>query len=133
MHSVRLLGLAALVAALAGCSGGATTIGPSAPDATAAAGQAMTFATYATTNSWGNYGEEFTQFCQQKFGFDCNRPDRSQGEDLISAQEIQKFDAEKNNPAAVLADIGILFIDQAKTANVLADYEPPNASSFRQS
>lgn len=65
-----------------------------------------------------------------KFDFDCNRPERSQGEDLHSAQEVQKWDAEKNNPSSILADIGILFIDQAERAGVLADYGPPNAASL---
>jgi putative spermidine/putrescine transport system substrate-binding protein len=128
MRSLGAIGLVLAVAFLAACSGGGQTVGASSPDPAAAATQAQTFATYATANSWGNYGEEFTSFCEEKFGFDCNRPDRSQGEDLLSAQEIEKFDAEKNNPVAALADIGILFIDQAKTVGVLADYEPPNAS-----
>jgi len=112
---------------VAACSAGGT-VGPNAPDTRLAAEQAKSFATYATTNTWGNYGEEFTTFCMQKFGFDCNRPERSQGEDLLSAQEIEKFDAEKNNPVAGLADIGILFIDQAKQVGVLADYQPPNTN-----
>jgi putative spermidine/putrescine transport system substrate-binding protein len=127
MHPQRTIGFVLLVALLAGC-GGASTVGPNAPDSSAAATQAKSFVTYATANKWGNYGEEFTQFCEQKFGFDCNRPDRSQGEDLLSAQEIEKFDAEKNNPVAALADIGILFMGQAQTAGVLADYQPPNAT-----
>ena len=119
--------LPVLFAALMGaaCSGPAT-IGSGAPDATAAADQARTFATYATANGWGNYGEQFTTFCQVKFGFDCNRPERSQAEDILSAEEVQKFDAEKNNPGAILADVGISFIPQAEAVHTLADYEPPN-------
>ena len=118
-----------LVVALVGAAcGGAATIGASAPDATAAATQAQTFATYATPNGWGNYGEQFTTFCQEKFGFDCNRPERSQAEDILSAEEVQKFDAEKNNPGAILADVGISFIPQAEAVHTLADYQPPNAS-----
>src|SRR3954465_10269832 len=93
--SVALLGPA--------CSGTAATIGKGAPDAAAAAEQAKTFATYATSNGWGNYGEQFMTFCQVKFGFDCNRPERSQAEDIVSAEEVPKFDAEKNNPGAILA------------------------------
>ena len=101
------------VVLLAACSASGT-VGSNAPDPAAAAQQAKSFVTYATPNSWGNYGEEFTAFCQEKFGFDCNRPERSQADDLLSAEEIQKFDAEKNNPVAALADVGILFIAQAE-------------------
>jgi putative spermidine/putrescine transport system substrate-binding protein len=116
-----------LVALVAAC-GGPGTIGAGAPNQTAAADQARTFATYATPNGWGNYGEQFTTFCQQKFGFDCNRPERSQAEDILSAEEVQKFDAEKNNPGAILADVGILFIPQAQQVHALADYQPPNVN-----
>lgn len=124
----RALLVATCAVLVAACAGAVTTIGPSAPDAAAAAVQARTFVTYATPNGWGNYGEQFTTFCQLKFGFDCNRPERSQAEDILSAQEVQKFDAEKNNPGAVLADVGILFIPQAQEVNTLADYEAPNAT-----
>jgi putative spermidine/putrescine transport system substrate-binding protein len=110
-----------------GCSATAP-LSSGSPAADAAAQQARTFVTYATTNAWGNYGEQFTTFCQRNCQFDCNRADRSQAEDIVSAEEVQKFDAEKNNPVAILADIGIPFIPQAQSANVLADYEPPNAS-----
>jgi putative spermidine/putrescine transport system substrate-binding protein len=122
----RVLAVLFIAALVAACSS-AATIGPGAPNAAAAADQARTFVTYATTNGWGNYGEQFTTFCQEKFGFDCNRPERSQAEDILSAEEVQKFDAEKNNPGAILADVGILFIPQAEQVKTLADYEPPNA------
>ena len=127
---MRRVSLLLLSLALAGCAG-APPSGPdqrSTPNPEAAAQQARTFATIATTNSWGNYGEQFTRFCEKHFGFDCNRPERSKGEDLLSAQEIQAWDAEKNNPQSVLADIGSPFIDQAAEAGILADYQPPNAS-----
>jgi putative spermidine/putrescine transport system substrate-binding protein len=120
--------LVAFVGLAGAACGAAATIGPGAPDAAAAADQARTFATYATPNGWGNYGEQFTTFCQQRFGFDCNRPERSQAEDILSAEEVQKFDAEKNNPGAIVADVGILFIPQAEQVHTLADFEPPNAS-----
>ena len=74
----RVLSVLALAVLGAACSGAAATIGKSAPDATAAAEQAKSFATYATPNGWGNYGEQFTTFCQVEFAFDCNRPERSQ-------------------------------------------------------
>jgi len=97
------------------------------PNAEAARQQAATFHTIATGDDWGNYGEQFTSFCLARFGLDCNREGRDLGEGaLSSAQEIQQWDAEKNNPQSVLADIGIMFIDQAEQVGILADYEPPN-------
>ncbi|MEP7360066.1 MAG: extracellular solute-binding protein [Chloroflexota bacterium] len=126
-HPLRCAPFVLAVALVAAACGGPGSIGPGAPNPSAAADQAKSFATYATSNGWGNYGEQFTTFCQEKFGFDCNRPERSQAEDILSAEEVQKFDAEKNNPGAILADVGILFIPQAEQVHTLADYEPPNA------
>jgi putative spermidine/putrescine transport system substrate-binding protein len=120
--------MVALVVLIAAACGGPATIGPGAPNKTAAADQARTFVTYGMADSLGNYGEQFTTFCLQEFGFDCNRPDRSQAEDLFSAEEIAKFDAEKNNPGALMSDVNIAFIPQAIQVNTLADYEPPNAA-----
>jgi putative spermidine/putrescine transport system substrate-binding protein len=120
--------VAVAIALLSVACGSTATIGSGAPDPAAAAVQARTFATYATPNGWGNYGEQFSTFCQLKFGFDCNRPERSQAEDILSAEEVQKFAAEKNNPGAILADVGIMFIPQAVAVDTLADYEPPNAT-----
>ncbi len=130
---VRMSLRAALVAALltgAACTPATPTTSPGAAyDAQAAAEQARTFYTIATPNSYGNYGEQFTRFCEQKFGFDCNRQDRDLAEgSFSSAQEIQQWEAERNNPQSILADIGILFIPQAEQVGILADYQPPNAS-----
>jgi len=123
--------LALLMAA--GCSTGQPGSSPALTenpvDEAAAADQAKTFHTLATADDWGNYGEVFSSFCTTKFGFDCNREDRDIGDhNLSSAQEVQQWDAERNNPQSGLADIGILFIPQAREAGVLADYEAPNAT-----
>jgi putative spermidine/putrescine transport system substrate-binding protein len=97
-------------------------------DRAAAAEQARTFHTIATGDDWANYGEQFSRFCEVTFGFDCNRPERDlTGGSMSSAEEVQVWVAERNNPQSVLADIGILFIPQAEQVGVLADYEPPNA------
>ena len=127
------LAAAACLLLLAACSSGppgASATGPtSAPiDTAAAAEQARTFHTIATRDDWGNYGEQFSRFCTVRFGFDCNREDRDLGTDLSSAQEVQQWDAERNNPTSILADIGILFIPQAREAGILADYQPPNVN-----
>ncbi|HEX7490855.1 MAG TPA: extracellular solute-binding protein [Candidatus Limnocylindrales bacterium] len=123
----------AVAIAVAGCSSSAGSPGDawaSAGDKAKAADQAKTFQTYGAPNSWANYGEEFTQFCQTTFSSDCNRTDRSQGEDMSSAEEITAFDAEKNNPKAIVADIGILFAGQAEKKGVLPGYLPAAASKL---
>ncbi len=127
----RLL-VGALVALAVGCSAApATTPSGQAIDTAAAAEQARTFNTIATNNTYGNYGEQFTRFCETSFGFDCNRDGRDLSEgSLSSAEEIGQWESEKNNPQSVLADIGILFIPQAEQVGLLADYEPPNAASL---
>lgn len=124
---------ATLVLMLFACSAGPPASSgvaqSSAPiDTAAAAQQARTFRTMATRDTWGNYGEQFSRFCTVAFAFDCNREDRDLGTDLNSAQEVQAWDAERNNPTSVLADIGILFIPQAEEVGILADHEPPNAN-----
>jgi len=130
----RSLAAVAITVILAGCSSSAASPSgdPSgAPaDSAKAADQAKTFATYGAPDSWANYGEEFVQFCKAKFNFDCNRQERSQGEDMSSAEEIAAFDAEKNNPKAVVADIGILFSSQAEKKNVVSTYAPAAASKL---
>ena len=115
---------------LAACAATPPAASPAAGgyDRDAAAEQARTFKTYGMANDWANYGEQFTTFCEVSFGFDCNTPERSLGEDLLGAQEIAQLDAEKNNPVAILADIGILFVLQAERVGVTADYLPPNAA-----
>lgn len=125
--------LLVVIVLVAGCSAGAAASPTGVPavtgyDRTAAAEQARTFATIATSNPYGNYGEQFTRFCEVNFGFDCNREGRDVSPGLSSGEEIQKWDSEKNNPQSVVADIGILFIPQAEQVGILANYQPPNAN-----
>jgi len=110
------------------CSSGGAGDWKAAADKTKATEQAKTFATYGAPDSWANYGEEFSTFCSTN-GFTCN-PSRSLGEDMSSAEEITAFDAEKNNPKAGLADIGILFASQAEAKGVLPAYTPAGASKL---
>jgi putative spermidine/putrescine transport system substrate-binding protein len=115
----RSLGLVAAAVIVAACSSSGAT--PSANPTE----EAKTFATYGMPDSWANYGEEFSAFCS-KNGYTCNSS-RSQGEDMSSAEEINAFDQEKNNPKAILADIGILFAGQAEQKGVLSSYVSPAA------
>jgi putative spermidine/putrescine transport system substrate-binding protein len=118
----RGLGLAAVAVLVAACSAAAAAPSANPGD------QARTFVTYGAPDSWANYGEEFSTFCSQN-SFTCNK-DRSQGEDMSSAEEIAAFDSEKNNPKAILADIGILFAGQAEQKGVLSSYVSPAASKL---
>jgi putative spermidine/putrescine transport system substrate-binding protein len=99
-------------------------------DAAKAKEQAATFVTYGIPHDWANYGEQFTDFCQAKFAFDCNRPERSQGESLKSGEILQKWQAEKNNPVSVLFDGTILFTTPAEKLGVLSDWLPPRAAAL---
>jgi putative spermidine/putrescine transport system substrate-binding protein len=120
----------ALVACTAAPAGSPSATPGAGYDRVAAAEQARTFNTIATTDAYGNYGEQFSRFCEVSFGFDCNRADRDIGDGISSAQEIQIWEAEKNNPQSVVADIGILFIPQAEAVGILADYEPAAAAAL---
>src|SRR6476659_6492169 len=57
---------------------------------------------YGMSDDWTNFGEIFANFTA-KYGLTHTDTDMS------SAEEISKFDAEKNNPVADIGDIGILF------------------------
>lgn len=93
--------------------------------------EAKTVASYGAPNDWANYGQQFTTFCQTNFSTDCNTDhQRSLGEDMSSAEEIAAFDAEKNNPKAALADIGILFTAAAEQKGVLAPYKPAGSDKL---
>ena len=120
---------AAAVIMLAGCSSSAASFGWDASgDKSQAGSQAGTYETYGMPDSWANYGDSIAQFCQTN-SFTCNK-DRSQGEDMSSAEEIAAFDSEKNNPKAIVADIGIIFASQAAQKGVLPTYQSPNASKL---
>jgi putative spermidine/putrescine transport system substrate-binding protein len=129
------LALAAPIVLAVACNAApAGTVAPSQGaidyDITAAREQARSFHTIATSDDFGNYGQQFTRFCEVNFGFDCNREDRDIGEGMSSGEEIQAWLAEQNNPQSSIADIGILFIPQAEEVGILADYEPPQAANL---
>jgi putative spermidine/putrescine transport system substrate-binding protein len=94
----------------------------SPPDVAAATEQAKDFQTYGMPDSWANYGASFALFCETN-SFECARTDT----DMSSLEEITSFDAEKNNPVAAFADIGIMFGPVADQVGVVPAYLPPNA------
>lgn len=135
-------GIVALAVVLSACSstpagttaptGPATTLAPGAtpsptPDPIAAletaakAGGALN--SYGMPNDWTNFGAIWGVFTA-KYGLTHSDTDMS------SAEEIQKFDAEKNNPVADMGDIGIQFGPVAIDAGVAACYKPTVADKI---
>jgi putative spermidine/putrescine transport system substrate-binding protein len=72
---------------------------------------------YGMPDDWTNFGAIWAVFTA-KYGLTHSDTDMS------SAEEIQKFDAEKNNPVADMGDIGIQFGPVAIQAGVAACYKP---------
>jgi putative spermidine/putrescine transport system substrate-binding protein len=72
---------------------------------------------YGMPPDWTNFGEIWDGFLP-KYGLTHSDTDMS------SAEEIQKFDAEKNNPVADIGDIGIQFGPVAVAAGAVAAYKP---------
>lgn len=72
---------------------------------------------YGMPPDWTNFGEIWDTFLP-KYGLTHTDTDMS------SAEEIQKFDAEKNNPVADIGDIGIQFGPVAVSAGAVAAYKP---------
>lgn len=72
---------------------------------------------YGMPPDWTNFEEIWDTFLP-KYGLTHTDTDMS------SAEEIQKFDAEKNNPVADIGDIGIQFGPVAVAAGAVAPYKP---------
>ncbi|WP_058601932.1 extracellular solute-binding protein [Aureimonas ureilytica] len=87
--------------------------------------EAAEFVSYGMPDSWANYGEVLQKMAA-KYGFTINHVDT----DMSSLEEITKFDAEKNNPVAISADIGILFGPVADARGVVPPFMPPLAAKL---
>lgn len=87
--------------------------------------QAAEFISYGMPDNWANYGEVLQKMAAAN-GFTLNHIDT----DMSSLEEITKFDAEKNNPVAISADIGILFGPVAEARGVVPPYMPPRAEKL---
>lgn len=117
------------VAILAAACGG--TFNWAAPaDSGRAAAEAHDFATYGMAPDWAGYGNQFTAFCSQLFGFDCETTGgrHSLAPDMSSAEAIAAFAAEQDHPRAVLADISIQLGADADARGVAAPYRISNAA-----
>lgn len=95
------------------------------PDPAKAKVQAADFQTYGLPDTWANYGKSLQRFCERN-GFTCQRTDT----DMSSNEEITKFDAEKNKPTGVMADIGLPYGPVAEKKGVLPPYLPPSAAKL---
>jgi putative spermidine/putrescine transport system substrate-binding protein len=84
---------------------------------------------YGMPPDWTNFGEIWTGFLG-KYGPAAGTPLTHTDTDMSSAEEIQKFDAEKNNPVADQGDIGIQFGPVAVTSNTVQPYKPTRWDSI---
>src|SRR5215207_4493210 len=96
------------------------------PDEAAAAEQAQEIVTYGMPDDWANYGEVFKGF-QASLGVTNGTHVDT---DMSSLEEITKFDAEKANPSAMFADIGLLWGRVAEERGVVPPYLPPVAEDL---
>lgn len=117
---------AALIALAACGGGGGGGDWKAAPDANAAKDQGQTITTYGMPDDWANYGEQIKTFCAKYEIKGCNHVDT----DMTSAEEIQRYDAEKNNPTAIFSDIGLAYGPVASEKKVNPPYLPPNADKL---
>jgi putative spermidine/putrescine transport system substrate-binding protein len=129
-RAMRILGpaMAALVvAACSGGSGGADWTKPA--DAEAAKSEGATLTTYGMPNDWANYGDVISAFCAKYAIAGCDHVDT----DMTSAEEIQRYDAEKNNPVAIFSDIGLAYGPIASDKGVVPPFLPPGAAQLPDS
>jgi putative spermidine/putrescine transport system substrate-binding protein len=96
------------------------------PDESLAAEQAQEIVTYGMPDDWANYGEVFSGFQASLDVSDGIHTDT----DMSSLEEITKFDAEKANPIAMFADIGMLWGRVATDRGVVPPYLPPSAEAL---
>jgi putative spermidine/putrescine transport system substrate-binding protein len=118
---------AASTAASAAAGGGSAAPASAAPDASAIVADLAAKAkaegalnSYGMPPDWTNFGAIWDKFLNQ-FG---TPPLTHTDTDMSSAEEIQKFDAEKNNPVADQGDIGIQFGPVAVTSGTVQPYKP---------
>lgn len=96
------------------------------PDMAKAVEQARAIVTYGMPVDWANYGEVFKAF-QASLGITDGTQTNT---DMSSLEEITKFDAEKANPIATFADIGLLWGTVAVARGVVPPYLPPTAEDL---
>ena len=122
---------ATLGLALTGCSTAANSSEngadwAAAPNSDNFAAQAETITTYALPDEWANYGALLEGFCEDN-GLECSHVDS----DMSSGEAIQRYVAEKGNPAGYFSDIGGLWGPVAEAAGVTPNYVPKGATDLK--
>lgn len=95
------------------------------PDPERVKEQAAELFTYGMPADWANYGAVYKAFTDS-LGIELKHTDT----DMSSLEEITKFDAEKANPIAMFADIGMLWGPVASAKGVVPNYLPPSAADL---
>src|SRR4051794_29279541 len=113
-----------------GASGAPASAAAATPDASAIIAELETKAkaegalnSYGMPPDWTNFGAIWDKFLP-KYGLTHTDTDMS------SAEEIQKFDAEKNNPVSDQGDIGIQFGPVAVSSGTVQAYKPTKWDSI---
>ena len=88
-------------------------------DAAKAAEQCKNFTTYGMAEE-GVYGPWFQAMYNHYGWTDCHRTDN----DLSSSEVVAAYEAEKNNPQGVVADVGIAFAPEAAKRGLTLKYTP---------
>jgi len=128
---IKVAGAAAGAAALSPMVRGGSAVAQDDPwstpfDVAKAAEQSKELQTYGMPDDWANYGEVYKAFWASLGVTDGKHTDT----DMSSLEEITKFDAEKANPIAMFADIGMLWGPVAEAKGVTPNYLPPSAEKL---
>ena len=95
-------------------------------DAAKAQAQCANFTTYGMAED-GVYGPWFQAMYKHYGWTNCKRTDN----DLGSSEVVAAYEAEKNNPKGVVADIGIVFGPEAEQRGLTLKYVPHGAPEAR--
>ncbi|MCR4431738.1 MAG: extracellular solute-binding protein [Tepidanaerobacteraceae bacterium] len=118
LKAIILLMLSAVIL-FTGCSGNNGAANPNTPPDENKAKAEGKYVTYGQPDDWANWKEMFQVF-NAKYGI------TRQDTDMSSAEEITKFKAERNNPQADSAEIGMVWGPVAVKEGVTMAYKNAN-------
>lgn len=133
-HVLAAVAMVGLIAAGCGSASSQPPTGSTGPaDLTKAKQQAQQFHTISMPDDWNNYGPFFDGVCQH-YALGCtgnatNGHNRTDASDASSAEVIQSFKDDKNNPG-MCGDIGVAFSNAAVKQGVGLGYAPAAAKDF---
>ena len=114
-----LLIFLSLALLLSGCSSGAQAINPDVKPEEDEAKKEGEYVTYGQPDDWANWKGIFEVFNKR---YEITRRDT----DMSSAEEIAKFKAERNNPQADSAEVGMIYGPVAVQEEVTMPYKNAN-------